>query len=87
MNKGCHNCKWAVGHYCERPGGNDCDWHKPLVGLGAATWTHWERRMQSPAQKLEQNVALLRDDMAALSAKITALLKGKLPNHHERNHT
>lgn len=48
---GCHNCKWSVGHYCERPGGNDCGWEKEVFGRGSASWSGWAARTPKPLAK------------------------------------
>jgi len=55
-DRGCYNCGWAKGHYCERPGGNDCGWLNRLYGLGEPTWVDWIPRK---SQKSNQPKVLI----------------------------
>lgn len=34
--QGCETCKWSSFGYCNRPGGNDCNWGPPTGMKGQA---------------------------------------------------
>lgn len=60
MSRGCHNCKWGVGNYCERPGGSDCNWIGEMFHGQQNSWVHWEPK-EMPAQKPKTMSEILRE--------------------------
>lgn len=60
MAIGCETCRWQVGHYCEKPGGNNCDWEKEMFGRGKATWSDYEPRRPQLKSSVESKTPDLK---------------------------
>ena len=71
-DRGCHNCKWANGHYCDRPGGNDCGWDKELFGRGVASWSGWlPRQTTAPKDAATAILMVLAENKERLADLVT----------------
>jgi hypothetical protein len=71
MNKGCHNCKWSVGQYCEHPNGSDCNWVGELFRGQSNSWASWEPKIPTQAISNEKKTVsvLLRELADVLETK------------------